>query len=118
MRTFSAEIQDTDSEIERAISVEGYSHVSQPFTREICYYPFTQHIRHAYITASSERELRKLLKRAGVFVLGISEFARPTHGRRSRLMAVCRTMVAIESPNYRPAWTLDGKFARKVLSIN
>ena len=56
------------------------------------------------------------LQRAGVMAFSISSLEANIPARIRRLRASCRAVVEFQSLAYRPAWTIDGKRARRILA--
>ena len=63
MKNFEAVVLATDLNLERAISLPGWSHWSQPFDIHVPWYPWKEAARTVYFKAKHRREALKQLDR-------------------------------------------------------
>lgn len=56
MKTFTAIMADSESNMEKAISLPGWSHCSAPFDREVLWYPWIEQSRRIYFTAKNRTD--------------------------------------------------------------
>ncbi len=68
-----ATIEDTDHSLEKAISIAGWSHASNPRDIKVLFYPFTMQVRTAHFTAPNRSTFEKQVARASLWVRDVCE---------------------------------------------
>ena len=67
-KLFKATIQNTDSQLEKAISLPGWSHASTPFDGPCGWYPWSAEFRHVYFSAPNRTQAARQCDKRDIYI--------------------------------------------------